>query len=199
MLNFKNGMLRLTICLVQPYIKSYLVTTKRKINLEVFLPLLEFPGGTSFVDHLCYLCLVLFMLSHLLIAALWSPAGKGLTCRLLFVMFNCVFVTFPCGILGQVWYLIVSIPDLCHISYIDKILLNVFVFRGKCLKCVCLCFLCAFLFVLYACFFVFCLCFCIFVSVRYIMFYSLCLSMLGDFNNRNQFLLLSVKTRLSQP
>ena len=29
----------------------------------------------------------------------------------------CVFVTFPCGILGQVWYLIVSIPDLCHLSY----------------------------------------------------------------------------------
>ena len=25
----------------------------------------------------------------------------------------CEFVTFPCGILGQVWYLIVSIPDLC--------------------------------------------------------------------------------------
>ena len=30
---------------------------------------------------------------------------------------NCVFVTFPCGILGQVWYLIVLIPDLCQLSY----------------------------------------------------------------------------------
>ena len=29
----------------------------------------------------------------------------------------CVFVTFPCGILGQVWYLIISPPDLCHLSY----------------------------------------------------------------------------------
>ena len=27
------------------------------------------------------------------------------------------FLTFTCGILGQVWYLIVSIPDLCHFSY----------------------------------------------------------------------------------
>ena len=45
-----------------------------------------------------------------------SPAGKGLTSCLSFVMYNCVFVTFPCGILGQVWYLIVSIPDLCHLS-----------------------------------------------------------------------------------
>ena len=36
------------------------------------------------------------MLSRLFIAALWSPAGKGLTSAgiwLLFVMFNCVFVT----------------------------------------------------------------------------------------------------------
>ena len=29
----------------------------------------------------------------------------------------CDFVTFPYGILGQMWYLIVSIPDLCHLSY----------------------------------------------------------------------------------
>ena len=34
---------------------------------------------TSFVDHLCYLCLVFVMLSRLFITALWSPAGKGLT------------------------------------------------------------------------------------------------------------------------
>ena len=37
------------------------------------------------------------MLSRLFIAALWSPAGKGLTYWLLFVMFNCDFVTFSCG------------------------------------------------------------------------------------------------------
>ena len=31
---------------------------------------------------------------------------------------NCVFVTtFKCGILGQVWYLIVSFADLCHLYY----------------------------------------------------------------------------------
>ena len=42
------------------------------------------------MDHLCYLCLLFFMLSRLGIAALWSPAGKGLTSWLLFVMFNCV-------------------------------------------------------------------------------------------------------------
>ena len=39
------------------------------------------------MGHLCYLCLVFAMLSHLFIAALWSPEGKGLTSWLLFVMF----------------------------------------------------------------------------------------------------------------
>ena len=64
------------------------------------------------MDHLCYLCLVFVMLSRLFIAALWSPAGKGLTSWILFVMFNCVFVTFPCGTLGHV-----LISDLCRLSY----------------------------------------------------------------------------------
>ena len=49
--------------------------------------------------------------------ALCTPAGKGLTSWLMFVMFICVLVTFLCGILGQVWYLIVSIPDLFRLSY----------------------------------------------------------------------------------
>ena len=38
-----------------------------------------FQGSASFVDHLCYLCLVFFMLSCLFISALWPPTGKGLT------------------------------------------------------------------------------------------------------------------------
>ena len=71
------------------------------------------------MDHLCYECLMFVMLSLLFIAALWSPALKGLTSWLLFVIFHCVFVTFPCGILGQVWYLIVLIPDHCHLSYFE--------------------------------------------------------------------------------
>ena len=59
------------------------------------------------MDHLCYLCLVFVMLSRLYIAVLWSPAGRGLTSWLLFVMSKFDFVTFPCGIMGQeMWYLI---------------------------------------------------------------------------------------------
>ena len=61
--------------------------------------------------------IVFVMLSRLFIAALWPPAGKRLTSCSLFVMSNCVFVTFPCSIQGQVCYLIVLIPDLCLYSY----------------------------------------------------------------------------------
>ena len=40
------------------------------------------------MEHMSYLCLVFVMLLSLLIAALWSPAGKGLTSWPSFVMFN---------------------------------------------------------------------------------------------------------------
>ena len=67
-------------------------------------------------------CVWFVILSFLFIAALWSPAGKVLASWLLFVMFNRIFVTFPYGILGQVWYLIDLIPDLCRLSYFKCIL-----------------------------------------------------------------------------
>ena len=79
-----------------------------------------FQGGTSFVDLLCFcsvLCLLCFvrvclyvLFGHLL--------GKGwpLGSRLWCLLWVCHF---PIGILGQVWYLIVSIPDLCTITYFD--------------------------------------------------------------------------------
>ena len=48
-----------------------------------------------------------------LVVTCWERADLlALVCDVYFV-----FVTSPCGILGQVWYLIVSFPDLCHLSY----------------------------------------------------------------------------------
>ena len=44
-----------------------------------------------FFSVLCLLCLC----ARLFICALWSPAGKGLTSWLSFVVSNCEFVTFP--------------------------------------------------------------------------------------------------------
>ena len=67
---------------------------------------------------ICYFCLVFVMLSCLFMAALWwSHDGKGLTSWLSFIMSNCEFVAFQCCILGQAWYLVVMITDLCCLSY----------------------------------------------------------------------------------
>ena len=63
-----------------------------------------------------FLCLVFLMLSLLFVAALWSPAGKGMTSWLLLVMCF-VFLL----LLGRVWYLIVSFPDLCRLFYFDDV------------------------------------------------------------------------------
>ena len=71
-------------------------------------------GGTSLVDHLCYFYIVFVMLLRLLIAALWSPAGKGLTSWLSFVVLNCAVVTFPFGILGQVYRFQIFAPLYFH-------------------------------------------------------------------------------------
>ena len=51
---------------------------------------------TSFVDILYFSVLCLLCLcACLFICTLWSPAGKGLTSWLSFVVSNCEFVTFP--------------------------------------------------------------------------------------------------------
>ena len=49
-----------------------------------------------------------------IVVTFWERANL---LALLYVMFSCVFVTCPCGVLGQVWYLIVSIPDICLLTY----------------------------------------------------------------------------------
>ena len=58
-----------------------------------------FCGSIMFFSVLCFyvfsvLCL-LCLCAHLFICALWSPAGKGRTSWLSFVVSNCEFVTFP--------------------------------------------------------------------------------------------------------
>ena len=54
---------------------------------------------------------------YLLIAALCSPAKKGLASWLSGVLSFVFIVTFPHGIPGQIWYLIVLIPPLHLYAY----------------------------------------------------------------------------------
>ena len=52
-----------------------------------------------------------------LVVTCWERANF---LALLYVKFACVFVTFPFGVLGLVWYLIVSIPDLCLLTFCNQ-------------------------------------------------------------------------------
>ena len=78
-----------------------------------------FQGGTVLLlwifyvlvlSCVCYVfvCVCLYVLCGHLLGKGW-PIGSRLWC-----LWVCHF---PIGILGQVWYLIVSIPDLCTLTY----------------------------------------------------------------------------------
>ena len=56
-----------------------------------------------------------------MIAALWSPEGKRAELLAIVCDMYCDFVSFLIGILRQVWYLIVSISDLCCLSYFMRV------------------------------------------------------------------------------
>ena len=69
-------------------------------------------------------CLVFAMFcARLVICASWSPAGKGLTSWLSFVV-SSVSLSLSHWYPGQVWYLIVSIPDLCNLTYFASLIKN---------------------------------------------------------------------------
>ena len=106
------------ICLMACLCMHYCESAIRLIFCEIKL---QFQGGTSFVELLCF-CSVLCLLclcTRLFICALWSPAGKGLTSWLSFVVSNCEIVTFPlvswvgCGTL--LYRLLIFAPLLTNI------------------------------------------------------------------------------------
>ena len=68
------------------------------------------------MDPFCYFVPCLF-LSYCLV---WERADVF---AFLCVMFSYLFITFPYGVLCQVWYLVVSIPDLCFLPYFSGIYL----------------------------------------------------------------------------
>ena len=62
--------------------------------------------------QICVSCLSVIL--SIIVHTCWERAEL---LALLYVMFSCVFVTFPYGDLGQVWYLIVYSPYLYLLSY----------------------------------------------------------------------------------
>ena len=97
-----------------------------------------FQGCTSFVDlYVFVLSCVGYVFVHACLYVLWGHLlGKGwpLGSRLWCLLWVCHF---PIGIQGRVWYLIVSIPDLCTPTYLGmgskgQIPLDFFESVGKC-------------------------------------------------------------------
>ena len=72
-----------------------------------------FLSGSVFVICVC-LCHTVLSISYSFVVTCWEKADL---LALLYMMFSCVFVTFPYGVSGQVWYFIVLIPDLCFLLY----------------------------------------------------------------------------------
>ena len=76
------------------------------------------------MDYLCFCVSHAFASVHCcLVVTCWERAD-------LLALVGDVYciVTLPCGILGQVWYLIVSFPDLCCLSYFNKTNLRNYIF-----------------------------------------------------------------------
>ena len=95
---------------------------KRRLQYEGYWVSVNF---LPTIPRRCFYCgsYLLFLFGFairpcLFLADLWSPVGKRAELlALLYVMFSCVFVIFPYGVLGQVWFFIALIPDLCLLSY----------------------------------------------------------------------------------
>ena len=68
-----------------------------------------------FMIHIC-LCYAVLSVPCSLMITCWERLGLLALLYITVVFFLC-FVTFPYGASGKVWYLIVSIPDLCFPFY----------------------------------------------------------------------------------
>ena len=68
-----------------------------------------------FVFQFCLYYTVLSVPRNLVIICLEG----AVLLALLFIVFSCVFVAFPYGVRGQVWYLTVSVPANCPPPYIN--------------------------------------------------------------------------------
>ena len=77
----------------------------------------SFERSSLYAGLMC-VCRVFLSVHCSLVITCWERADL---LALMSNMFYCVFVTFQCGVLGQVWCLIVSISDLCLLSYFPYI------------------------------------------------------------------------------
>ena len=106
-IHFRNKGEAGTIKLVYTPSKNILLTVPRRCFFS-----------RSFLLHVFMfrVCHAVISVPCSLVVICWERANF---LAFLYVMFSCVcfLSSFPCGVLGQVWYFIVSIPDLCLLPY----------------------------------------------------------------------------------
>ena len=81
--------------------------SSKNINTDPSLAVFFCGFFSLFVFHVCQAVLPG---SYSLVGTCWERAEL---LAYLYVMYSCIFVTFPYSILRQVWHLIESVPDLC--------------------------------------------------------------------------------------
>ena len=83
------------------------------------------------MDLFCFLCFVFVMLSCriYLLQSCGHLLGKGWPLGSLICGDLLCFITSQWGVLGQMWYLSVSVADLCILSYLKERKQNNFVFQ----------------------------------------------------------------------
>ena len=79
--------------------------------------LLTVPRRCFFCGVFCYVCFVFVMLSCLFVQPCGHLLGKGWPLGSLVCGVLLCFDTFPCVVLGRVWYLVESISDPCLHTY----------------------------------------------------------------------------------
>ena len=84
----KNGAASKLVAIICSLLDGEVCKPRIENSLFKMVPVCDY---LCFCSVLCLLCLC----ARLFICALWSPAGKGLTSWLSFVVSNCEFVTFP--------------------------------------------------------------------------------------------------------
>ena len=66
----------------------------------------------SFLLFMFLVCYAFLYVHCSVVVTYWERANL---LALFYVMFSCIFVTFPYSVLGQVWYFMVSIPGMCFV------------------------------------------------------------------------------------
>ena len=94
-------------------VAAFLYLQKECLGTSGFITMVKYSKDYLFFSHFHSFFSVSTCVHCYLVVTCWERAD------LLALVGDvyCILVMFPCGIVGQVWYLIVSFPDLCRRSY----------------------------------------------------------------------------------